>query len=128
MAKGTGRPGTRVIVGVAALLASVIGISWMLEVWELGAGTRLALALVPVAAYVYTLVGFLRLLRETDEMQQRIHLEALAIAFPSSAVAIFACEYLRKAGFITALKPDWALMIMLLLWGLGLFIAWRRYQ
>jgi hypothetical protein len=41
---------------------------------------------------------------------------------------MIACEYLRKAGFISALKPDHVLMMMMILWPLGFVIAWRRYQ
>lgn len=115
-------------LAVAVLLGSVIFISWLLKTQSLGAPVRFALALIPVAAYVVCLVSYLRLIRLADELQRRIHLEALAIAFPSSAVAVFACEYLRKAGFISEFKPDYALMIMLALWALGFFIAWRRYQ
>ncbi|MBX3277247.1 MAG: hypothetical protein KF868_04490 [Acidobacteria bacterium] len=115
-------------LAVGALLGSVVLISWLLKTQSLGAPVRGALVLIPVAFYVLALVGYMRLIRLGDELQRRIHLEALAIAFPSSAVAVLACEYLRKAGFIAEFKPDYALMIMLVLWGLGFFIAWRRYQ
>lgn len=115
-------------LAVAALLLSVIFISWLLETHELAAPVRLGLALIPVAAYAFCLISYLRLVRLADELQRRIHLEALAIAFPSSAVAILGFEYLRKAGFIAEFKPDYALMTMLALWALGFFIAWRRYQ
>jgi hypothetical protein len=77
---------------------------------------------------VFCLWSYLLLIRQTDELQRRIHFEALAIAFPSSAVAILACEYFRKAGIMSQFKPDYALMIMLALWAIGFFVAWRRYQ
>ncbi len=128
MTKQTANPVSRVAAVVALLALSVLFISWLLEKQELSAPVRLALALLPVAAYVFCLVSFLRLIRLADELQRRIHLEALAIAFPSTAVAVFACEYLRKAGFIAQFKPDYVLLIMLALWALGFLIAWRRYQ
>jgi hypothetical protein len=128
MTKQVSKPVSQMAVAVTLGVASVIFISWLLEKRELGAAARLGLALIPVAAYVFCLVSYLRLIRLADELQRRIHLEALAIAFPSSAVAVFACEYLRKAGFITEFKPDYVLMIMLGLWALGFLIARRRYQ
>jgi hypothetical protein len=128
MSKTNSRLVLNCALAVAAGLVSVIFISWLLETQTLAAPVRLGLALIPVAAYVFCLVSYLRLIRLADELQRRIHLEALAIAFPSSAVAILAFEYLRKAGFITVFKPDYALMTMLALWALGFFIAWRRYQ
>lgn len=128
MTKEDSRPALSLAVAVAALLVSVIVISWLFEKRELSTPVRIGLALIPVAAYAFCLVSYLRLIRLTDELQRRIHLEALAIAFPSSAVAVFASEYMRKAGFISQLKPDYVLVLMLALWALGFFIAWRRYQ
>jgi hypothetical protein len=50
-------------VAVALGVASVIFISWLLEKRELGAAARWGLALIPVAAYVFCLVSYLRLIR-----------------------------------------------------------------
>jgi hypothetical protein len=115
-------------VSVAALISSVIGITWFLETRELERSSRLALALVPPVIYVFNLIFLLRLLRSVDEFLQRIHLEALAIAFTALAVAIVTCEYLRKAGVISLLKPDHVLMMMMVGLLVGYLIAWRRYQ
>lgn len=128
MTKQETKPHLSLAVAIAALILSIIFISWLLKKQEFSVPIRLGMALVPVAIYVYCLVGYLRLIRLADELQRRIHLEALAIAFPSTVVAVFASEYLRKAGFIDQLKPDYVLMSMLTLWALGFFIAWRRYQ
>jgi hypothetical protein len=124
----SGNPLKNVIAAVITLILSVIVVSWLLERRELSPALRLALAALPVIAWVFSLISYSRLIQHLDEMQRRIHLEALAFAFSGLAVAIFACEYLRKAGFITALKPDYVLMMMLILWPLGFAIAWRRYR
>ncbi len=110
------------------MILSVIVVSWMLKSLELGPGLRLAMALAPVAAWIFALIAYYRLIQRLDELQKRMRLEALAFAFSGLAVAMVACEYLRKAGFITALKPDYVLMMMMILWPLGFVIAWRRYQ
>jgi hypothetical protein len=96
-----------------------IFISWLLKRQELSAPVRLGLALIPVAAYAFCLISYLLLIQMGDKLQRRIRLEALGIAFPTSAVAVLACEYLRKAGFIAQFKPDYVLMLMLALWALG---------
>jgi hypothetical protein len=124
----SGNPLKNVIAAVITLILSVIVVSWLLERQELSPALRLALAALPVIAWVFSLISYSRLIQHLDEMQRRIHLEALAFAFSGLAVAIIACEYLRKAGFITALKPDYVLMMMLILWPLGFAIAWRRYR
>jgi hypothetical protein len=124
----SGNPLKNVLAAVITLILSVIVVSWLLERQELSPALRLALAALPVIAWVFTLIGYSRLIQHLDEMQRRIQLEALAFAFSGLAVAIIACEYLRKAGFITALKPDYVLMMMMILWALGFGIAWRRYR
>jgi hypothetical protein len=124
----SGNPLKNVIAAVITLILSVIVVSWLLERQELSPTLRLALAALPVIAWVFSLISYSRLIQHLDEMQRRIHLEALAFAFSGLAVAIIACEYLRKAGFITALKPDYVLMMMMILWALGFVIAWRRYR
>jgi hypothetical protein len=110
------------------MILSVIVVSWLLKSLELGSALRLALVLAPVTAWIFALIAYFRLIQRLDELQKRIHLEALAFAFSGLAVAIIACEYLRKAGFITALKPDYVLMMMMVLWPIGFVIAWRRYK
>ncbi len=115
-------------VSVAALLLGVIVVSWLLKTQELSAGLRLALVFWPVTAWVFSLIGYFRLVQQLDELQKRIHLEALAFSFSGVAVAIIACEYLRKAGFISELKPDYVLMMMMTSLPIGFLIARRRYQ
>ncbi|HVF91262.1 MAG TPA: hypothetical protein VNH22_14440 [Blastocatellia bacterium] len=112
----------------SALIVSIIGITWLLETQELATPARVGLALLPPAIYVISLVFLLRLLRDVDEFLQRVHLEALAIAFTALAVAVMTCEYLRKAGMISHLKPDHVLMMMMAVLLVGYLIAWRRYQ
>lgn len=116
------------LIAVVALIASVIGITWLLKTQDLTMPVRVLLALVPPIIYVFCLIFLLRLLRSQDEFQQRIHLEALAVAFPSLLVAIILCEYLRKAGLFTHLKSDHVLVMMMSLLGIGYFVAWRRYR
>ena len=128
MANQVSKLGLSLMIGVITLIGSVIVVSWFLETQELRMAVRLGLAVVPVVAYAFCLLTCLKLLREADELQRRIHLEALVIAFLSSIVTVVAFEYLRKAGIISQFKPDYILMAMLIYWGIGLFIAWRRYQ
>ena len=128
MANQVSKLGLSLMIGVITLIGSVIVVSWLLETQKLSMAVRLGLALVPVVAYAFCLLTCLKLLREADELQRRIHLEALVIAFLSSIVTVVAFEYLRKAALISQFKPDYILMAMLIYWGIGLFIAWRRYQ
>lgn len=128
MLKQESRPVAGFAVSVTLLMGLVVVVSAVLERYELGAPARVGLALLPVAAYVWCTTSYIGLVRQADELQRRIHLEALAIAFPTTAIAVVAAEYLRKAGVISQFKPDYVLMLMLGLWAIGFFVAWRRYR
>jgi hypothetical protein len=128
MTTRSGDPSRRVLVAVIILILCVAVVSWLLKTWEFSAALRLALVLAPVSAWIFALISYSRLIQRLDEMQRRIHLEALAFAFSGLAVAMIGCEYMRKAGFISALKPDYVLMMMMVLWPIGFAIAWRRYR
>lgn len=110
------------------LTASVVIVSWLLETVSLSMPVRLAVAMVPPALLVYAIVVQVRMIRQSDELVQRIYLETLAIAFSSLFAFVLVCEYLRKAGFLTTFKPDYVLVMMLVLFALGFLISWRRYQ
>jgi hypothetical protein len=128
MAKSGSKSMAGFAVSLVLLIVLIILVSALLERTELSAPLRFGLAMLPVVVYGFCLVNYVGLVRQVDELQRRVHLEALAIAFPSTAVAVFASEYLRKAGLISQIKPDYILMTMLGLWAIGFVIAWRRYQ
>jgi hypothetical protein len=128
MTEKSSGPLVKFCISIGILLVSVFAVSWVLETQEMSKAARVAIALVPPAIYVFNLIYLLRLISNLDEFLRRIHLEALAIAFTGVAVAIMACEYMRKAGLISSLKPDYVLIIMMVLLLVGYFIAWRRYQ
>ncbi|MEP7271340.1 MAG: hypothetical protein ABI882_07530 [Acidobacteriota bacterium] len=128
MSDRTNNGGRMVLLGTIGLILSLFVVSRLLQMEGLDTAVRLGLVAIPVTAWIVSLLGYSRMIERLDELQKRVHLEALAFAFSGLAVAIIACEYLRKAGFITALKPDYVLAMMMILWPIGFLLAWRRYQ
>src|SRR5262245_38657103 len=122
------RTAVNLLITVALLIASVVVITWLLQTQDFSSPVRISLALVPPVIWIFCITFLRRLIRSLDELQQRIHLEALAIAFGTVFVAIFAFEYLRKAGLTSYLKPDHVMMIMMASLGIGYLVSWRRYQ
>jgi hypothetical protein len=49
---------------------------------DLGSGVRLSLAFIPTPVFALFLWNFVRAIRGADELERRIQLEALAVAFP----------------------------------------------
>lgn len=91
---------------------------------------RILVSLTPVPAFVWFLAAQNRILRAgLDELEQRIQLEALAIAFPCSLVLIMMLGLLQR---VIQLNPNdwsyrhvWPMMVMLYFLGV---VACRRYQ
>jgi hypothetical protein len=86
-----------------------------------------ALAVAPVAPAFFALLGFIRFLGRMDELQRRIQLEAIGFSFAATSMLTFTYGFLEDVGF-PQLSYGWILPLMVMLWGLGLGFASRRYR
>jgi hypothetical protein len=116
-------------LGAAVMAALVIvGAAWLAKDLPRGAPMKLGLAVAQGAATALVIVLTVRGVRQLDELQQRIHLEALVVAFAGTAILVSAWGYLEIAG---APEVRWGLWIwpaMSVLWVAGLMVARRRYR
>jgi hypothetical protein len=91
---------------------------------------RVAAALLPVLPTVLCLWYILVSIGRLDEMQRRIHLEALAIAFPLALLLLMTLGLLQLA--IPLPEEDWSYRhvwaFLPLFYVIGLTIAWWRYS
>ena len=119
-------------LGWSALLwiLSYLGARLLLERGDLALPLRMAIAAMPVPPFAWFLLTLGRQLRELDELERRIQLEALAFAFPLALLLLMALGLFELAG---PLPPEdlsyrhvWAYLPMF--YFLGLAIAWRRYR
>ena len=110
----------------ALTLMAVLGVTWSLDHLALPPSGRLALAMIPVALWSGAITLFVWLLRTLDELQRRIQLEALAIAFPAAMMLGMGVEYAQKAGFALDLGVGdvWPFMFLLYLPAL-LYAHWK---
>ena len=91
---------------------------------------RILVALVPLLPFVAFLWKFISFMRAADELERRIQLEALAIAFPLAMVLLMVLALVQLA---TPLNPnDWSYrhvwQFLPVFWLGGQAIARRRYQ
>jgi hypothetical protein len=86
-----------------------------------------ALVALHAALGIATLFAYLRFLRDTDELQRRIHLEGIGLGF--GAGVVFSLSY-RLAERIGAPELDTTdpLLVFVLFWALGQWLAVRRYR
>ena len=110
------------IILVALVCAGVILIAAGFQKhFPMGSPWRIAMAVVQALATATVIV-------RSDEMQQRIMLEGLALGFAGAAVLASTYGFLEHAGLP---RLDWGLWmwpVMVVLWAIGLVIAKRRYR
>lgn len=118
-------------VGVAAILLILLffGARVLLELPNLPTALRVGIALVPLPAFIWLLWSFVREVRAADELERRIQLEALAIAFPLTMVLVMTLGLLQVA--IPLPPEDWSYRhiwpLIYVFYLLGLTLARRRY-
>lgn len=96
-----------------------------LPVW-----VKVTAALIPIVPTALFLWFAISALREHDELHRRVHLEALAIAYPLAVLLLVTLGFLQLA--IDLPSEDWSYRhvwpFLPCFYFLGLAIAWRRYK
>jgi len=85
-----------------------------------------AAAIVPTVLAAVGVVAYMRFLREADELQRKIQLEALSLGFGAGFVAGFGFQLLEYTGLGTFGPPD-TFSVMLVFYFVGLYLGTRRY-
>ena len=106
------------------------GVRMVLERGGLETPARMAIALIPLVPFLAFLRAWVNGIREMDELDRRIQLEALAIAFPLTMVLLMVLGLMQLA---TPLSMDdwsyrhaWAYLPLFYFGGVAL--ATRRYR
>jgi hypothetical protein len=97
---------------------------------ELATWIKVTAALVPVVPTALFLWFVFSALGNLDELHRRVHLEALAIAYPLAILLLVTLGFLQLA--IDLPMEDWSYRhvwaYLPCFYFLGLAIAWRRYK
>ena len=115
--------------GIAWLIV-YFGCRFILDQLALPGGVRIAVALVPAIPFTFFLVCAIVNVRAMDELHRRVHLEALAFAFP---IGVFVLMILGLLQLVIDFHPQRfnfrdAWPILCLLYFIGLALSWRRYS
>jgi hypothetical protein len=109
---------------------SYLAARFALEELQLDPWLRVTVAVLPVLPTALFLWLVVANIRSLDELQRRVHLEALAIAFPLAILLLWTLGLLQLA--INLPTEDWSYRhvwaYLPLFYFIGLAIAWRRYQ
>jgi hypothetical protein len=97
---------------------------------HLPAWAKVTAALAPILPTALLLWVVVSALRELDELHRRVHLEALAIAFPLAILLLVTLGFLQLAIDLPA--EDWSYRhvwpLLPVFYFVGLHVAWRHYK
>lgn len=114
---------------VLAIASAIdLGATWLLGRHGFGPLSRMLFALLPIPANLVLLTVIVRRIRQLDEFLRHVHLEAAAIAFLLTALAVFIYADLQKAGCVGPLNVLVAWILMAAFYGVGYVIAARHYR
>jgi hypothetical protein len=120
----------RPAVWIAAWFAAWLGARVVLESQSAPTWVRVAAALAPTPIAGAALLSIIRGARELDELERRIQLEALAVAFVLAMLLIMTLGLMELA--VTLNRDDWSYRhvwaMLPLLYLAGLTFARRRYS
>jgi hypothetical protein len=85
------------------------------------------LMLLPIAPILFGFRAFIRWVRELDELQKRIQMEAFAFSLGLTGILTFTYGLMERAG-LPQISLIWVFPLSIMLWGIGQAIAVRRYQ
>jgi hypothetical protein len=71
---------------------------------------------------------FIRTIRKLDEFLRHVHLEAVAIAFLLTGLAVFIYGYLERAQAVRPLNVAIVWVFMVVFYGIGYLVSVRRHQ
>jgi hypothetical protein len=114
------------VLCVAAVID--IGASWLLGRPGFGSHARIIFALLPIPANLVLVAVIVRRIRQLDEFLRHVHLEAVAISFLLTGLAVFVYGYLQKAQAVRPMNVGIVWIFMAMFYGIGYVIAVRHYR
>lgn len=108
---------------IVLLIASIS----VLTHFELPKVAQFVIALIPVIPTVFVLIAVMRALRDSDELQQKIQLQAVTFSAIVTGLITFSYGFLENIGF-PHFPTTFVFPIMIALWGVVAGILARKYQ
>ncbi|MCC6501108.1 MAG: hypothetical protein IT313_12655 [Anaerolineales bacterium] len=115
------------VTGMTAYVVALIVSLLVLNNTELPQMTKIVIVLIPIVPVVFVLLAILRALRDSDELVQRIQLQAVTFSSIATGLVTFSYGFLEGIGF-PKLPTLWILPMMFLFWGISLSYFNRKYQ
>lgn len=129
LAAAPSRPASLWVSGILWMIVYTLAL-FALKKLELDRLPATIIAIAPIIPFVVFLHQFIHHLRNADELERRVQLEALAIAFPTTLVGLMLLGLLQLA--VPLSEHDWSYRhiwgFLPLIYAMCLAIVWRRYR
>lgn len=115
---------------MAAYVVTLFASVWLLKRVD-EPGLRALVALLPVPAVAMAMRAIVRYIRDADELQRRIELEAVSIATAFVSLAYLAAGFLQSAMVVdipASAAMIWVFPLVCLVYGIAKAVVSRRYQ
>jgi hypothetical protein len=119
------------VISIGAIwILTYFGARGVLESADFSSTARVAVALIPAVPFAVFLWLFIKNIRNSDEMERKIQMEAMAFAFPMAILLPMVLGLLQLA---VPLPPeDWSYRhvwsFLPIFYFAGLALAWRKYK
>jgi hypothetical protein len=116
------------VLAVIAYVIAIVAANSLLPYFPLYRSPwAIPISLLPIIPVIFILRGIVKLLLNSDELQQRIQLLAIGFAAGMTGLLTFSYGFLENIG-MPRFSAIWVLPLMVVLWGIGLAYFSRRYQ
>ncbi|PTX46637.1 hypothetical protein [Allosediminivita pacifica] len=115
------------MLGLAAYGALLVLSQTVLSDGVEGQAARLLLALLPMLPALFICWVVVRSIRQLDELQRRVQLEALAVAFAGTALITFGYGFLEGVG-LPRLSMFLVWPVMASFWFVGVMVGRFRFR
>ena len=118
----------RFLLETILVALAIVAVAFAVKSQPKGTPLRIAAAILESLAFGWIVARSVLSVRRLDELQQRIHLVAIAISFATTGVVIVALDFFDKAG--TAWRPGGAesWIGMVAVWWISVVVLKRRYR
>jgi hypothetical protein len=99
----------------------------MLKSVEMSQPLQIIVTLIPVIPVAFVLIAVMRAVRDSDELQQRVHLLATTFAAVMTGLVTFTYGFLENIGF-PKFSTFLVLPMLFFFWGISLSWFSKRYQ
>lgn len=115
------------ILGLGVLWVTLFASALVFRNYELPITAQFVITLTPLIPMMFIVIAFFRLIKNSDELVQRVHLQAFAISSITIGLVAFGYGLLESIG-VSDFPSIWTLPAMLILWTISTGFLWKRYQ